>query len=104
MEKPPVIDKGKMGEIVGGCKEWWEIPVKIAIAQRDADVEWYEGKYLIPDYEYNLQQARQDTMREIFEEIEKTFNWIYQGVNEKPWQSLKSKYLIPPNPVGSAEL
>ena len=51
-----------------------------------------------------IQQARQDTARQLIEEIEKTFNWIYQGVNEKPWQSLKSKYLIPPNPVGSAEL
>jgi len=37
--------------------------------QRDANVEWYEKKYLIPDYEWNLEQARQNTAREIFEEI-----------------------------------
>ena len=69
-------------------------------AQRDADVEWYEKKYLIPDYEWNLEQARQDTAREIFEEIEGEMTSTIVGgekvleftTMEAEWQSLKSKF------------
>ena len=57
-----------------------------------------------------VQQARQDTAREIFEELE--VNCSYTGEAGHPiinldsdfYQSFKSKYLIPPNPVGNAEL
>jgi len=59
-----------------------------------------------------IQQARQDTARQLIEEIE---SWKYispanlyqctmNEIIEKLVQSLNSKFLIPPNPVGSADL
>ena len=50
-----------------------------------------------------VQQARQDTAREILgklirEGADKTF------AGEEWWSELKSKFLIPPNPVGSADV
>jgi len=103
-------------------------------AQRDADVEWYEREIqrivnesidaLLADMKNPdtrihqkilghiaeaLQQARQDTAREIFEEIEEysheegTIMGVLLGTKGKRrviissvWQSLKSKYLGEP--------
>ena len=97
-------------------------------AQRDADVEWFErevnrivnesiGAMLAdlknPETEIHqkilehiteaLLQARQDTARELIEEIEKHGFYFY-SVFPNAWQSIKSKFLIPPNPVGSADV
>ena len=110
MEKPPVLNEE---QVIKWIKDNYGENAIIAplahgkTAQRDKDVEWYEKKYLIPDYEYNLQQARQDTAREIFEESEN--NCIHNPMYIKRrcdtcWQSLESKFLIPPNPVGSADV
>jgi len=33
----------------------------------------------------------QEIVDKIFEELETIFPWIYQGVNEKPWQALKQR-------------
>ena len=101
MEKPPVIDTSTISENVA-----LEIAANgIATLQRDKDAEWYEKKYLIPDYEYNLQQARQDTASTLFETIELMYPELrsvyWKG---EKWQSFKSEHLIPPNPVGSADL
>ena len=56
-----------------------------------------------------IKQARQDTARGLIEEIEQ--QEIIQRRKDITiwldchwWQSLKSKYLIPPNPVGSADV
>ena len=60
------------------------------------------------EFIYLTQQARQDTAREIFKEIEKQS--IDGGVTlnvyllSDDYQRIKSKFLIPPNPVGSADL
>ena len=63
-------------------------------------------------YGEKIKQARQDTAREIFEDIESlqpfTLSNYFKldgiGLSPRNYQSLKSKYLIPPNPVGSADL
>ena len=135
MEKPPVLSeeeiekwcsehkagKGGLCYVANSCE------ICKRRIQRDKDAEWYEKKYLIPDYEYNLQQARQDTAREIFEEIEKmelpqshvkmpidhyddeimdeiiTFEYGARKYRHKVL-ALKSKFLIPPNPVGAGDV
>ena len=52
-----------------------------------------------------IKQARQDTASTLFETIELMYPELrsvyWKG---KKWQSFKSEYLIPPNPVGSADL
>jgi uncharacterized protein HemY len=88
------------------------------LAQRDADVEWYKDKFdegklagirekqdiieaKLNDVEFAIQQARQETAREIFEEIEKEQSnpkdgvFVQEGIHLTPgqWQSVKSKYL-----------
>jgi len=111
MEKPPVLSDEEVTRIIFECKgNCSDARLAVNVAQRDADVEWYEKKYLIPDYEWNLQQARQDTARKIFEEIEKLTTVVDIGkmsvpvIDANELQSLKSKFLIHPNPVGSADL
>ena len=37
-----VIAPEQIGEIVGGCKQWWEIPAKIAQAQ--AEISFPKGE------------------------------------------------------------
>ena len=89
----------------------------IAQAQQDTDVEWYlnrisqevarqsEKKAKLRQYYLNkIEQARQDTAREIFEEIEKNqgqyfyieswpqYNTISISRNQIKWQALKQKY------------
>ena len=53
-----------------------------------------------------VQQARQDTAREIFEEIRKhpLADNSESGLCLIDIDVLEAKYLIPPNPVGSADL
>ena len=111
MEKPPVLSeeeiekwcsehkagKGGLCYVANSCE------ICKRRIQRDKDAEWYEKKYLIPDYEYNLQQARQDTAREIIGKL------LREGANktfagEEWWCKLKSRFPIPPNPVGSADV
>jgi len=129
MEKPDVLSDEQIGraltidfkETTGkDPKEYFSYVSEndrvIAQAQRDADVEWYEKKYLIPDYEYNLQQARQDTARELIEEIERERfgepqyipaagrDPVVVTLTESFIQELKSKFLIPPNPVGAGDV
>ena len=36
-----------------------------------------------------IEQAKREERERIFTEIERSFPWIYQGVNTKPWQALK---------------
>lgn len=42
--KPPLLSDGEVGEIVGGCKQWFEVPGKIAQAQREVCIKHYEGE------------------------------------------------------------
>jgi len=122
MEKPPVLSDRKIViHLENGAMI--DVPLYSDLeAQRDADVEWYEKKRIEwtrmdrdwlrivkgwrrPEAVNTLiQQARQDTAREIFEEIEKrlpiTNEWYVKDLIQK----LKSKVLIPPNPVGSADV
>ena len=57
-----------------------------------------------------IQQARQDTARELIEEIENGLDEYFEATYfgnvavTEDWQSFKSKFLIPPNPVGSADV
>ena len=121
MEKPPVLSDERIKALANA----YDIPHPeypsehyVAKAQRDKDVEWY-GDMIVQVTERSIragetalnkvfkvqqkaiQQARQDTARELIEEIEKHYSWIADDL----WlQSLKSKYLIPPNPVGSADV
>ena len=73
-----------------------------------------QGAIEVLDELERIQQARQDTAREIFEIVERMTN-PFNAINEKQYygfeealvrirQSLKSKFLIPPNPVGSADV
>ena len=79
----------------------------IAQAQRDADVEWFrklEMQYLDDCREVNEIQIRQDTVREIFEEIEKLTTIVQIGggylsdtvqipvIPSDKLESLKEKY------------
>ena len=127
MEKPPVLSDRKIViHLENGAMI--DVPLYSDLeAQRDADVEWYEKKRIEwtrmdrdwlrivkgwrrPEAVNTLiQQARQDTARQLIEEIKKNC----KGYENKTvghlltstfWQSLKSKYLIPPNPVGSADV
>ena len=103
MEKPDVLSDEQIGraltidfkETTGkDPKEYFSYVSEndrvIAQAQRDADYK-----------------HEQDTAREIFEESEN--NCIHNPMYIKRrcdtcWQSLESKFLIPPNPVGSADV
>ena len=127
MSEPPIItDK----EVVDWCekhdKHYGYYSETQREAQRDADVEWYlnrisqevarqsEKKAKLRQYYLNkIEQARQDTAREIFEEIEKNqgqyfyieswpqYNTISISRNQIKWQALKQKYLGgKENPIG----
>ena len=117
MEKPPVLNEE---QVIKWIKDNYGENAIIAplahgkTAQRDADVEWFENERDKFNYWFNknderVQQAHQDTAREIFETIN---NWLERHAPVTfPWngygffiQSLKSKFLIPPNPVGSADV
>jgi len=134
MEKPPVLSeeeiekwcsehkagKGGICYVANSCE------ICKRRIQRDKDVEWY-GDMILQVTERSIRagetalnkvfkvqqkairQARQDTAQEIFGAIEREsetpFNSYYDIKIIKPrYQSLKSKFLIPPNPVGSADL
>jgi len=66
MEKPPVLNEE---QVIKWIKDNYGENAIIAplahgkTAQRDKDVEWYEKKYLISDYEWNLQQARREIVK-----------------------------------------
>ena len=49
-------------------------------------------------------RTRQDTAREIFEEIEKRLPITNEWYVKDLIQELKSKFLIPPNPVGAGDV
>ena len=124
MDKPPILSTE---QVIKWLKDNYGENAIIAplahgkAAQRDADVEHYEPiiannkKYVETLLKQNdiyfkrIEQARQDTAREIFETIN---NWLERHAPVTfPWngygffiQSLKSKFLIPPNPVGSADV
>jgi hypothetical protein len=98
MEKPPVLTERQFED---WCKAHQKQVWDRFEAQRDADSLYYE-------------QARQDTAREIFEEIEQIFGWLtLDGYGKKhlekiivddvgyygeegslsKWESLKAKYI-----------
>ena len=105
-EKPPLIRpewlKQLHHEIAEGLRWSYTAHRK---AQRDADVAYYEPiikefSEAIESWQRRLEQARQDTAREIFEEIE---SWKYVSpanlyqctmneIIEKLEQSLKEKF------------
>ena len=110
-EKPPVLsDERILGLVWKDSWRWTEheedLFKKVAQAQRDADVAYYEKNQQPPiiglDPCVSLEQARQETAREIFEEIEaeliafEGFSQITQHqaaiINKIWWQSLKEKY------------
>ena len=125
MDKPPILSTE---QVIKWLKDNYGENAIIAplahgkAAQRDADVEHYEPiiannkKYVETLLKQNdiyfkrIEQARQDTAREIFEDIHKLTEIFYIDgislpvINTESLQSLKSKYLIPPNPVGSADI
>ena len=107
-EKPPLIRpewlKQLHHEIAEGLRWSYTAHRK---AQRDADVAYYEPiikefSEAIESWQRRLEQARQETAREIFEEIEaeliafEGFSQITQHqaaiINKIWWQSLKEKY------------
>jgi len=136
MEKPPVLSKEQLEEVMLKFLSKAKPEEIVALgrghigtiqglalqAQRDADVEWYknhsdeandaeQGAIEVLDELGRIQQARQDTAREIFEAVNRLIDHTESGsdnewvvIDEDNLQSLKSKYLIPPNPVGNAEL
>ena len=89
---PPVLSVDRIGEIVGDCKQWWEIPAKVSVAQRDADVAYYEPL---------IQQAKEEVARKIQSIIDKEFDTSYKPhIGQSAVytinlirQSLKDKYL-----------
>jgi len=104
-EKPPVLSDYQIEDIVQDPREVYGAGL-VAQAQRDADVAYYEPiikefSEAIESWQRRLEQARQDTAREIFE-------WGGQPcphaglVNSEPllckrecsacWQSLKEKF------------
>ena len=103
MNKPPVLSDKRMIEVAREC---WRTdrtyPELVAITQRDADVEYYEKEIAITPLADMLLKCRQDTAREIFEEIEDKFYLIaktqprgkYESDVQPPeYQSLKDKFL-----------
>ena len=101
-EKPPILGLVELAKLTD---HHLAIALDGAEAQRDADVEWYkklEMQYLDDCREVNEMQARQDTAREIFEEIEKelTVKTRDDGVlverfyiiSQFRWQDLKEKH------------
>ena len=127
MEKPDVlseaeIDKAWPNKVAFDSPITWEKIVDelgrcgrlVAQAQLDAAVEYYEPQIKVASETCErltkaLEQARQDTAREIFGAIEREsetpFNSYYDIKIIKPrYQSLKSKFLIHPNPVGSGDV
>jgi len=103
MEKPDVL-KEKAFQKCSGIKDTtlaYMVALPILQAQRD-------DTYM---------RTRQDTAREIFEAIKRAYrhkdqHYMADGmidrefrcVSEHSIEALESKYLIPPNPVGNAEL
>ena len=108
-EKPPVLNEwDALKRVTDGAipyKDKTEVPVKRLLeAQRDADIEWYSKKLSIPHSSLEpklykaIQQARQETAREVINAFEQ-----YMGDNAPstfPWngyrefvQSLKDKFL-----------
>jgi len=75
------------------------IAIRHEEAQRDADAAWYEKlemQYLDDCREVNEMQIRQDTAREIFEEIETGYHSVRSDaiiISWMGWQSLKAKHL-----------
>ena len=112
MEKPPVLNEE---QVIKWIKDNYGENAIIAplahgkTAQRDADVEFCD---LLRNKEADQctqaiadarQQARQDTAREIIGKL------LREGANktfagEEWWCKLKSRFPIPPNPVGSADV
>ena len=102
--KPPVLSD----EELRGVHDYWRdlsgsavARVRnIAQAQRDADVEYYEKQQdeMADAMAQGIRQARQDTAKEIFEEIaEKHWhqgsnNVWYVYMSDADWQSLKEEY------------
>ena len=70
-EKPPVLSDEEVTKIIFTCKgNCTDARRAVNVAQRDADVEWYEGLF-------------REMVRDLFNDLYDTY-----------WQSLKSKYLI----------
>ena len=104
-EKPPVLGHKQIQKWVEAqdpneiiCLGVSEIERR---AQRDADVAYYEPiikefSEAIESWQRRLEQARQDTAREIFEEIDRVYNslgaWGGFQINQDDWQSLKEKF------------
>ena len=102
--KPDVLSDYQIEDIVQDPREVYGAGL-VAQAQRDADVAYYEPiikefSEAIESWQRRLEQARQDTAREIFEEIE---SWKYVSpanlyqctmneIIEKLEQSLKEKF------------
>jgi len=113
--KPPILSDEEIDEIDNSLgSEDWRFGEAIAEAQWAKAIEWFkkQGHEAI-SYLEGYQQARQDTEREIFEEIEKNqrqyfyieswpqYNTISISRNQIKWQALKQKYLGgKENPIG----
>ena len=125
MEKPPVLNEE---QVIKWIKDNYGENAIIAplahgkTAQRDKDVEWYEedwvkrhNKSYKMGREDGVKQARQDTAREIFKYVKRLKNphdykkhflsYIeFWRAKRHILGKLKTKYLIPPNPVGAGDV
>ena len=91
--KPDVLSDYQIEDIVQDPREVYGAGL-VAQAQRDAIIK--EFSEAIESWQRRLEQARQDTAREIFEEIDRVYNslgaWGGFQINQDDWQSLKEKY------------
>ena len=92
------ISSGDIGEIIGGCKEWHEIAPKVAQAQKES-CEKEHAKEMLMQEGY-LEQAKEATVREIFEEIKDLMHegtpdkyQVYRWMRIQDWKAFKEKYL-----------
>lgn len=107
-EKPPVLSDELLEKAYYFWQSYnqWELELslrEVAQAQRDADMDWFkkQGHEAI-SYLEGYQKGKQETAREIFEEIETCAELLASRIGDTPislviassdWQSLKSKYL-----------
>ena len=102
VEKPPVLIEEQIQQIFNGIpRKNLQMNWLIAASrvQRDADAEWYEKKYLISDYEWNIQQAKAKVAREILNKMmcirhEGHFGKPYDmyELNPSDYYAFESKY------------
>lgn len=104
MEKPDVLSEKQQENVYIPCEGCELTRDMLSVTC----VQCCVGHLLQAQRDDTYMRTRQDTAREIFEILEEAFrntdNLHRLFILSKEWQSLKSKFLIPPNPVGSGDV